>query len=161
MHGPRARERAAHTLAEAKKDGLTVGRIWALGEGPADASEWARRHELFRAGPEQFVDGAFAHLDRVVAAARKNGLRLIVTLANHWGDYGGVPMYLRWAGLPGDGFGATDRFYSDEKTRAHFKAHVARVVERYADEPAIFAWELMNESHVDSDEGEAARREFV
>jgi mannan endo-1,4-beta-mannosidase len=169
VHGQPYRERYEATLDAARADGLTVGRVWALGEGNRDSSAWSRREELFRLGPDEWVEPAFVQLDRVLAAARARHVRLIVTLANYWGDYGGVPAYLRWAGLPLDGWAARDRFFSDEKTRAFYRAHLARVIDRvntvtgvrYADDPTIFAWELMNESQVDGDDGARARRAWI
>jgi mannan endo-1,4-beta-mannosidase len=166
MHG-QARSRYAETLQAARADGFTVGRIWALGEGAADAPAWSREHELFRAGPDGWLEPAFVQLDHVLAEARARGLRLIVTLSNHWKDYGGVPMYLGWAGLPTDGFGARDRFYSDARTRGFYRAHLDKLLSRtnsvtgvrYSDDPTIFSWELMNESQVDGDP--AARLGFV
>jgi mannan endo-1,4-beta-mannosidase len=166
MHGADNRARADETIAAAARDGLRVGRIWALGEGPPDAPEHDRRHTLFRAGPDGWLDGGPAQLDRVVAAARQHGLRLVVVLANQWGDYGGVPQYLRWAGLdPRD----TDRFWSDGRARALYRAHVERLLARvnaltgvrYADDPTILAWELINESHVHSDEAARARLAWI
>jgi hypothetical protein len=71
---------------------------------------------IFRIGPEDFIEDAYVQLDRVLAAARVRQIRLIITLANYWGDYGGIPRYLAWAGLPDRGFGARDRFFSDERT---------------------------------------------
>lgn len=166
MHGADNRARAEETLDAAAKDGLTVGRVWALGEGPPDAPEHDRAHTLFRAGPDGWLDGGPAQLDRVVAAARARGLRLVVVLANQWGDYGGVPMMLRWAGLdPRD----TDRFWTDAQARALYRAHVERLLGRtnpltgvrYADDPTILAWELINESHVSSDDGARARLAWI
>lgn len=66
MHGAANRARAEETLAAARADGLTVGRIWALGEGDASATPWARAHQLFRVGPDQWIDAAFDQLDRVL-----------------------------------------------------------------------------------------------
>ena len=169
MHGRDFRARADETLAAARADALTVVRIWALGEGADDAPAWSRDNDLFRAGPDGWLDAGFQQLDRVLASARQHGLRVIVTLANYWDSYGGVPMYLRWAGLPQEGFGANDRFFSDEKTRALYRQHVERIVGRtnsvtgvrYADDPTIFAWELMNESRVDGPDGARARRAWI
>jgi len=169
MQGERNRARAAETLAAAKADGLRVVRIWALGEGPADAPASQRAHVLFRAGPDGWQDAAYAQLDRVLAEARACGLRVILTLGNHWSDYGGIPQYLAWAGLPDSGWGARDRFFSDEKTRALYRAHLERLVTRknhvngvnFSDDPTIFAWELFNESSVQTPEGARARRAFI
>jgi len=148
MHGADGRDRAEETIAAAARDGLRVGRLWALGEGPPDAPEWQRRDLLFRAGPDGWRPEAMAALDRAVALARKHGLFLIVTLANHWADYGGIPQYLRWAGHTDvDAYGFHDRFYSDPRARAWYLAHVERIVMRYRNEPTILGWELFNEAH--------------
>jgi hypothetical protein len=169
MHGSHARAAYEATLEAAHADGLSVVRVWALGEGAADAPAWARESQLFRAGPDVFLDVAYQQLDRVLAAAKKKNLRVILTLANHWADYGGVPMYLAWAGLPVDGWGAHDRFFSDERTRGFYRAHLSRLLERtnsvngvrYADDATIFAWELINESQVETPDGARARRAFI
>jgi hypothetical protein len=148
MHGEPARARHAETIEAAHRDGLTVGRVWALGEGPADASPHDRAHVLFRAGPDGFIESAYQQLDRVLAAARQRDLRVIITLANHWSDYGGIPQYVAWGAQPGASF------YADPRLRDWFRAHLARLVGRtssvtgvrYADDPTIFSWELVNES---------------
>jgi mannan endo-1,4-beta-mannosidase len=172
MHGPQNRAAAEAVIEGATKDGIRVGRVWAFGEGDANAPGWLRENFLFRAGPEGWVDAGPRHLDRVVAAAGRAGMRLIVTLANNWGDYGGAPKYLRWAGVREDvstTYGAGDRFYADAKTRAAYRAHVERILERtnpitgvrYRDDPTILAWELINESTVATAAGADARRAWV
>jgi mannan endo-1,4-beta-mannosidase len=169
MHGPRARARAAQTIAAAAKDGLRVGRVWALGEGRADASSWDRAHTLFRAGPRGWLEAAFVQLDRVLVAARRHKLKLIVTLSNRWKDYGGIPMYLRWLGQRDRrAYGYHDRFFTLPAARRLFVAHLRRVVSRvnsisgvaYKDDPTIFAWELQNELN-GVPEAAAARRRWV
>lgn len=164
-HGE-AREHFEATLDAAARDGLTVGRVWALGEGGATATAWQRAHDLFRTAPDEFVEAAYVHLDRVLAAARARGLRVVVTLANFWGDYGGLPQYLAWAGLPPDD---RDAFFADARTKNFYRAHLEKLLARvnsvtgirYADDPTIFAWELMNESLVGGDDGARARLQFV
>ena len=170
MHGPDSRAGAAALLDEAARDGLRVGRIWAFGEGAADAAPWQKEGYYFRAGPGGWIDAGPAQLDRVIAEAGRRGVRLIVTLSNSWSDYGGVPQYLRWSGRwRPDTFGAADGFYSDPAARAAFRAHVERLLGRtntvtgirYRDDPTILAWELMNESRVDTAAGARARRAWV
>ncbi len=170
MHGPDNRAAAADVLAAAARDGIQVGRIWALGEGEADAAPWLRDNFLFRAGPDGWIDAAVIHLDQVIATAGKLGIRLIITLSNHWSDYGGVPRYLRWAGQwRDDVYGVGDRFYSDPKARTAYRAHVLRLLGRtnhltgvrYRDDPTILAWELMNESAVATTAGARARRAWI
>jgi mannan endo-1,4-beta-mannosidase len=169
MHGADERARAAETIAAAGGDGLSVGRVWALGEGDATSPPWARKHQLFRVGPDEWLDGGYQQLDRVLAEARGRGVRVIVTLANYWDDFGGIRQYLKWAGLPIEGFDARDRFFDDERVRGFYRAHLERLVQRvnsitgvrYADDPTIFAWELMNESQVATPAGAAARRSWI
>ncbi|MBI5479624.1 MAG: hypothetical protein HY906_12245 [Deltaproteobacteria bacterium] len=169
MHDPPWRTRYRETLAAAACDGLTVGRIWALGEGTPDAEPWERQGRLFRAGPDGWVEETFRHLDRVLAEARQRGVRLVVTLANNWGDFGGVPMYLRWAGIDPEEWGGRTRFFTDERVRRWYRAHLERVVSRvntvtgvsYRDDPTILAWELMNESTAVGDEAARARRAWI
>ena len=170
MHGEPARTHYEDIIAAAARDGLKVGRVWALGEGEPDAPDWAQKFDLFRAGPDGWIEGAYAQLDRVLVAARKHGVRLIIVLSNHNPDYGGALQYLRWLDIDlARTFGIEDRFYSDPRARKAFAAHVERLLSRknsidgtpYVDEPAILAWELMNESEVSSDEGARARREWI
>jgi mannan endo-1,4-beta-mannosidase len=169
LHGAANRAAWERTLDAARDDGLRVVRVWALGEGPADAPAWQRDADLFRAGPDGFIEAAFVQLDRVLAGARARGLRVVVTLGNHWGDYGGIPQYLRWAGLPERGWGAHDAFFSDERTRALYRAHLQKLVSRvntvdgarYAEDPTIFSWELLNESSVETPDGARARRAWI
>jgi mannan endo-1,4-beta-mannosidase len=168
MHGDMNRPRYREILDALVIDGLTVGRIWALGEDTAAAGPWLRQYALFRAGPDGFIEEGYRQLDRVLAAARRLGLRLIITLSNHWADYGGAPMYLRWAGKNPDGLGL-EEFYSDEKTRAWFREGLLRLLTRtntvngvaYADDPTIFSWELMNESSVISPRGQEGRLRWI
>lgn len=168
MHGPQNRARYKEILDALVIDGLTVARIWALGEDVATAGPWLRQHALFRAGPDGFLEAAYLQLDRVLAQARRVGLRVIITLSNHWTDYGGAPMYLRWAGKSHHGLGFED-FYSDDKTREYFRQGLLRLLERrntvtgipYVEDPTIFAWELMNESMILSSRGEEARLRWI
>ena len=159
MHGARHRAAVDATLDAVRDDGLSVVRVWALGEQSAEAPPWARDY-AFRFGPEGWIEESFVHLDRVLVAARARGLRVIVVLGNRWADYGGAPQYLAWAGhgTPLDPAGAPSllampTFVADPAIRAQYLAHVRRVVgrtssitgERYRDDPTILAWELVNE----------------
>jgi mannan endo-1,4-beta-mannosidase len=168
LHGDVNRPRYREILDALVIDGLTVGRVWALGEDMASADAWMRQYALFRAGPDGFIEVAYEQLDRVLADARRLGLRLIITLSNHWKDYGGAPMYLRWAGKSADGLGFED-FYADEQARNYFRQGLLRLLTRrnsitgvpYVDDPTIFSWELMNESIVLTPRGQEARVQWI
>lgn len=135
--------RLDEVLERAAALGATVVRTWAFNDHPAHDTV-LQRHPLV------YDTEAFEGLDRVIAAAGADGLRLILPLGNYWPDYGGVPQYLRWHGLPED---QPQRFFTDPAVRAHYRAHIMNVVGRinsvtgvpYADDPTILAWELLNE----------------
>ncbi len=168
LHGPTERRGYRRTLAAAKADGLRVVRIWALGEGARKTSPWIKRWHVFRTGPRGWLPTAPRHLDKVLAHAKRLGLRVMLTLANNWAAYGGVPMYLRWAGLGIKKYGALDRFFTNKRTQGWFRQHVLRLVNRrssvtgtrYGDDPTIMAWELFNESR-STPGGFAARRRLI
>ena len=168
MHGAPHRAAVEATLDAAVADGLRVVRVWALGEQPEGADAWARDY-AFRIGRDGWVEESFAHLDRVLEAARARGLRVIVVLANRWGDYGGVPRYLDWAGVPVPGTpgalpeAALRRFFGEPTANDLYRAHVERVVTRvnprtgvaYREDPTLLAWELINESDASRRDREA------
>lgn len=169
MHGEAHRRALEETLDAVQADGLGLVRLWALGERDAGSPDWARSY-AFRIGEEGWVEESFAHLDRALAAVRARGLRAIVVLGNRWGDYGGIPAYLRWSGDPFDA-GSPDgiaraelgTFFGSSRARALYLAHVERVVGRtngltgvpYRDDPSIFAWELVNELSCERRDGPA------
>ncbi len=155
MHGPRERRAASRVLDALTADRLGVARVWALGE--AEGPEAWRDDFAFRRGPGGWIAGSYAHLDRVLAAARSRGLRVILVLANRWEDYGGFPAYLRWTGAPARGrtlrAGELRRVYTDRAVERAWRDHVGRLVTRtnavtgvaYRDDPTVMAWELVNE----------------
>ena len=92
--------------------------------------------------------------DYVIARAGKLGLKLDLSLLDFWQWAGGAQQINAW-------YGKTDRytsFYTDPRTKTLYKAWVSHVLNRrntitgvqYKNEPAIFAWDLMNEPEVSS-----------
>lgn len=135
--------RAVYALAESA--GLNVMRLWAFLErsesNPLFFQSW-------ESGTPSYSDEGMQRLDRAVALAEQHGMRVILTLANNWKDFGGVPAYLRWFGLSGH-----PEFYSDGRCRAAYWMWVQQLLDRtntvtgrvYKDDPTILAWELGNE----------------
>ena len=168
IHGDEQRVRLGEVLLAMAEDGITVGRQWVVGEDAAGACQRGLKPYLFRCGPDGFLEETYRQLDRVLAQSRDRGIRVILTLSNQWGDYGGIPMYLRWAGLPTDGSGG-EAFYADPRVQGFFRAGLDRLLgrintitgERYIDDPTIFSWELMNESSITTPGAAAARRRWI
>jgi mannan endo-1,4-beta-mannosidase len=151
-------------------DGVRVVRVWASGEsGPDDApgkgisrNDWVGQNP-FRRGPNDWNEGAFVQLDRIIAEAESHHLYVQLCLLNWWRDNGGVLRYLDWAGIKdarddGKEFGINleraMQFYSNATARELYREHVRRIVTRrnsitgrlYADDPTILGYELMNEA---------------
>jgi hypothetical protein len=160
MYGPEERAGAAEYLNHAKEDGVTVARCWSFGECESRTQSKHQPIEsyYFQAGPNIWLEESFLHLDKVLDLADKNGIKLIMTLSNNWHDYGGMPMYLYWAGVQKEPltYDYRDEFYRNPKCIKWYKNFITRLItrtntvngRRYIDDPTIFAWELVNESTV-------------
>jgi mannan endo-1,4-beta-mannosidase len=169
MYRDEDRAQMPATLRQAAEAGLKVVRVWAFGEGGADDvkpigdfNDWPRTF-FFRKTPDQWNENAFVELDRTIAEASRNHLRVQLCLANWWRDTGGVTQYLRWARINGadddkSPFGVnverTMLFYTNETTRRLYRQHLEKIATRrnsvtgvlYRDDPTIFGYELMNEA---------------
>ncbi len=170
IYGDDERALMPDTLRQAARSGIGVIRIWASGESGKDdgslagvaQNDWLRFNP-FRRGPEEWNEAAFVSLDRAIAEAARQNLRVQLCLTNWWRDTGGVVRYLRWAGLPDAAddtqpFGINAQramlFYTNADTRRLYRAHLERLALRrnsvsgvlYRDDPTIFGWELMNEA---------------
>ena len=87
----------------------------------------------FQPNAETVEEEALVKLDTLVRIARETGIRLVPTGPDHWE---GVPSYWRPDRFAGEvALGALERFWDV-------------VGRRYRGEPAIFAWDLLNEPHV-------------
>jgi endo-1,4-beta-mannosidase len=76
---------------------------------------------------------ALAKLDAFIGIARQSGIRLILTGPDHWE---GSPAYWK-----------PDRFAGEQALKA-LDTFWRIVGQRYRGEPAIFAWDLLNEPHM-------------
>ena len=157
------------TMRQAAQAGIKVVRVWAFGEGGpddvkpmADFNDWPRTF-FFRKAPGQWNENAFIELDRTLAEAARNNLRVQLCLTNWWRDTGGVTQYLRWAGVRDAAddkypFGINNEramlFYTNETTRRLYREHLEKIATRrntvtgvlYRNDPTIFGYELMNEA---------------
>ncbi|KAK1977014.1 mannan endo-1,4-beta-mannosidase C [Colletotrichum cereale] len=144
-------------LTAAKAAGLKVFRTWGFndknatydpaglprygGEGAGDTEVVFQR---WSGDGTSVIDvGPF---DKVVAAAEKVGVKLVVALTNNWADYGGMDVYT--VNLGGK---YHDDFYHVPAIKDAFKRYVTALVTRHRDSPAIMAWELANEPRCGAD----------
>ncbi len=87
----------------------------------------------FQPNAETIEEQSLEKLDALIEIARQAGIRLLLTGPDHWE---GQPSYWK-----------PDRFAGETALQVleHFWDVVGR---RYRDEPAIFAWDLLNEPHL-------------
>jgi mannan endo-1,4-beta-mannosidase len=90
-------------------------------------------------------------VDFLLAEIGKRNLKLILAFLDFWDYTGGAQQMRAW-------YGSTDKstfFFEDPRTKADYRKWVEHVVGRinsitglaYRDDPAIMAWELMNEGN--------------
>ncbi|KAJ7776579.1 glycoside hydrolase [Mycena maculata] len=122
--------------------GATTSRTWGFDEVTTDPG--IAYYQIWDGATPTINTGAngLENFDNVVAAAKANGIRLIVTLTNNWNNYGGSDVYVDQI-LGANQF--HDYFYSNAQVIAAYKNYVETFVKRYLDEPTILAWELINE----------------
>jgi hypothetical protein len=111
-------------MVEAQQMGVKVVRFWAF-------------QSATRSG------GDFSSLDYVLSSAAAHNIHVLPVLENQWGDCSdGVYKSASWyAG----GYKSAYNGYPES-----LPAYINQIVARYANNPAIFAWQIMNEAE-DSD----------
>lgn len=146
---------------------VNVLRTWAFldcgAAVPGNAPPNAKSGVFFQywnsaSGKPDYNDGptGLERLDRTIAMAEQNGIRLILPLVNYWDDFGGVNQYLHWFGLTG-----RENFYINSDVRQAYRNYAEHLLLRvntrtgrqYKDEPAILAWELANEPRCEVKDG--------
>ncbi|KAF5385133.1 hypothetical protein D9615_000976 [Tricholomella constricta] len=123
----------------AKAGGTTV-RTWGFNEVTSQNGNW---YQSWSGSTPTINTGAtgLQNFDKVVAAAKANGIRLIVALTNNWADYGGMDVYVKQIANSAN----HDLFYTNAAVQTAFKNYIKTFVGRYVNEPTILGWELANE----------------
>ena len=142
------------TMTMAQSLGFTVFRAWGFFDDPGQAT-------ALQSGPGVYNEASFRAMDYVLYKADQAGVRLLISLVNYWGDFGGMPQYVRWCS-PGS---STDAFYTNASCRQLYKNYVSHLVNRvntyngrlYRNDPTIFAWELANEPRSGDRTGQLVR----
>jgi len=147
---PTQRNKVTSAFEQAAAHGLNVARTWAFNDG---------QYKALQSSPGVYDEQVFQALDFVVSEANKHGLRLILSLANNYVNFGGKAQYVQWARYAGQNLNSEDDFFTNPTVKGYYKNHVKIVLTRmntitgvaYKDDPTIFAWELMNEPRCESD----------
>ncbi|TQD81945.1 hypothetical protein C1H46_032492 [Malus baccata] len=147
---PSEREKVSSAFREATKNGLTIARTWAFADGG---------YRALQTSPGSYDEKTFQGLDFVIAEAKKNGIKVMLSLVNNYDDFGGKKQYVEWARSQGQSLSSEDDFFTNSVVKGFYKNHIKTVLTRintltgvaYKDEPTIMAWELMNEPRCTSD----------
>ena len=124
------------------QSGMKILRVWGFNDVTRDPGSGTVWYQMLSASGSQINTGAngLQRLDYVVKAAESKGVKLIINFVNYWDDYGGMNAYVQAFG------GSKTGWYTNAKAQAQYQAYIKAVVSRYINSPAIFAWELANES---------------
>ncbi|KAF8159938.1 CEL4b mannanase [Crassisporium funariophilum] len=127
-------------FADVAKAGGTTLRTWGFNEVTSPNGNyyqsWSGKTPTINTGAS-----GLQNFDNVVAAAKANGIRLIVALTSNRADYGGMDVYVKQI----LGSANHDLFYTDASVKTAYKNYIKAFVGRYVNEPTIMAWELANE----------------
>ncbi|KAF2497809.1 glycoside hydrolase family 5 protein [Lophium mytilinum] len=119
--------------------GLMVCRVWGFNDVTSPSGIYYQSWSG-QIGTVNYGSNGLGHMDTVVQAASDAGVKLIITLVNNWGDYGGMDVYVKQLGGS-----YHDQFYTWDTAKTAYKKYVNAVVSRYKASSAIMAWELCNE----------------
>ncbi|MEW6234696.1 MAG: hypothetical protein AB1656_04855 [Candidatus Omnitrophota bacterium] len=99
-------------------------------------------------GPGKFNEEAFQALDRVLAAANRCGIRLIIPFVNNFQWWGGAAEYAAFRGKKRDEFWNDPELIADFKKTVHFVLTRVNTITSvpYREDKAILAWETGNET---------------
>nr|XP_017254126.1 PREDICTED: mannan endo-1,4-beta-mannosidase 7 [Daucus carota subsp. sativus] len=147
---PSQRYKVSAAFREASSHGLSVARTWAFSDGG---------YRPLQFSPGSYNEQMFQGLDFVVAEARRYGIKLVLSLVNNYGSFGGKMQYVNWAKNQGQYIASDDEFFRNPVVKGYYKNHIKTVLNRYntitgvvyKNEPTIMAWGLMNEPRCTSD----------
>ena len=109
-------------LESAKEIGCKTLRAWAFLDVESRSVEDAPVFQYCQNGTILQENGSIGleRMDLLIAQAEELDLRLILPFVNYWPDFGGMPLYLQWLGLPRD----VANFYTDCNARNAYKRWV-------------------------------------
>lgn len=130
---PAARERLERTLGTLARDGVVAVRVFLMCD--------ARSGVVFDADgcPLGIDDAVLADVDTLVAAARRHRVGLMPVLLDF--HLCGAPQIVNGVQLGG----RSHLIAAPDARRALIDRVLRPVVERYGDDPAVLAWDVMNE----------------
>lgn len=133
--------------------GISVIRMWGFYDGyDCGYSQQDSNENVIQISPGEYSEAALRDLDNVIAKGKDRGIGFIIPFINYWDQLGGVCQYNTWAGAT-DPSTNMEFFLSNSDTQKWYKDYIEMLLNRvntvtgiaYKDEPAIVAWQIMNE----------------
>lgn len=138
-----------------KKSGINTVRFWAFGDGMEGGFQ-----------PQAGItnENRLKNLDFILALASKNNIRIIPVLVNNGTDFGGKSAYVRWIGQD-----TNDYFFTDNSDINLYKNYINKILSRkntltgtyYYEDPAVLAWDIMNDPQVDDPENNSKLKNWA
>lgn len=136
-----------------QETGITVIRMWGFYDGyDCGYSKTDPNENVIQTAPGKYSESALKDLDKVIAKGKEHGIGFIIPFINFWDELGGVCQYNTWAGAS-DPSTNMEYFLNNNDTQKWYKNYISMLLNRvntvtgvaYKNEPAIVAWQIMNE----------------
>jgi len=133
--------------------GVNVVRMWGFYDGyDCGYSKNDPNENVIQTAPGEYDERALQDLDRVIAKGIEHGVKFIIPFVNYWDELGGICQYNTWAGASSPSQNM-EFFINNDQTQQWFRDYIDMLLNRentvtgvkYKDEPAIFAWQIINE----------------
>ena len=164
-NGEKGKQRLKTELDFLKKNGVTNLRIMVGAEGLTTYPYRVPGEKALQPHPGQFDEKIMYGLDYLLNELGKRNMKAVLHFTNTWDWSGGLGQYLQWNGFgpqPHSKYGGytwnadqhyTAQFYTSQKSMDELDTYIKYVLHRinsvngkkYTDDPAIMAWEIINE----------------
>lgn len=136
------RSKVSSAFQQAKEHGLTIARTWAFSDGgdrPLQYSPGSYNEQMFQVRIKILVRlkiwsviwfSSFVFLislkglDFVVSEAKRYGIKLVLSFANNYDQFGGKKQYVNWARNEGQSIGSDDDFFTNSVVKEYYKNHI-------------------------------------
>ncbi len=162
--GPAGQARLRHELDFLQQHGVRNLRVMVGAEGLSHGYQY-RVQQPLQLAPGQFDEKIAQGLDYLLAELAKRDMKAVLHFTNTWEWSGGLGQYLEWNGYQGPPLPKDPdynwnkyqayiaQFYTCQPCKDEVAAYIRYVLGRtntltkkkYVDEPAIMAWEIINE----------------
>ena len=173
-------ERLRKELDFLRENGVTNLRLMAGAEGSGMINGVERVGPPLQPRQGEFNESVLDGLDLILSEMGKRDMKAVVFLSNNWEWSGGFQQYLAWNGrVPGalmtrkltwdEQRDVVSKFYSCEPCKESYAKQVNLILNRtnkyskkkYAEDPAVMAWELANEPRPMRPEAAGAYKRWI